>query len=362
MIGVALFLMTGATCVTLPTAPDTLPPTIVLQTPADNSIVHGSVTVTADIEDDRSVAEVQFFVEGVLQTTLQQGPFRFYWDSTTVADGAHTLRLVATDGSGNVTSLDIHLVVQNGNTPLPPVISTSSVTPLSAVYSGSPVSVNYSATAASPGGGAVTYRWSFGDGTADSTAASGSHPYAAVGPNYRLTLTVTDTGLRTTTKTWTVVVSDLPILGDLIAFNLVDENGVTVKTSDLAGEVVGVNFWATWCLPCRQEFPDLEGAFTTYGAQGYTMIGVDSYDLSQPGDLKTWHTANPLLTYPLVLDVGINSGDTQGAYSRAFGDGTTTLPQTAVADRNGKLRFYKIGQLAGGELQGALDKLVPFHP
>ncbi|MGH8103894.1 MAG: redoxin domain-containing protein [bacterium] len=353
---------TGATCVQLPDQPDTIAPAIVLQTPTQNSVVNSTVQITADVQDNRSVAQVQFFADGVLKSTLQAGPWRFFWDSTQVGDGPRLLRLVATDVNDNTSTLDINVVVQNGNTPLAPVISTSSVAPQSLVYAGSPVTVNYTATATDPDGGNVTYRWSFGDGTADASTASGAHSYSAVGPNYHLALTVTDNENQTTSKEWNVVVSDLPILGNIIHFNLLDQDGNTVKTADLAGKVVGVNFWATWCLPCRQEFPDLEEAYTLFGAQGYVMVGVDSFDLSQPSELKAWRLTNTLLTYPLVLDVGMDFGDTLGAYSAVFGDHTNTLPQTAVADRNGKVRFYKIGRLASGELPAVLAKLVPFAP
>lgn len=58
-------------------------------------------------------------------------------------------------------------------------------------------------------------------------------------------------------------------------FSLQSMDGGMVKLSDLRGQVVMVNFWATWCGPCRQEMPHLEALYQRYGDLGFTLLGVN---------------------------------------------------------------------------------------
>jgi len=95
-------------------AADTTAPTVTLTAPADGSSASGTVTMTADASDDRGVDHVTFRVDGNAVDTEGTAPYSYAWDSTTVADGSHTLSAQAVDAAGNVgTSSDATVTVSN---------------------------------------------------------------------------------------------------------------------------------------------------------------------------------------------------------------------------------------------------------
>jgi thiol-disulfide isomerase/thioredoxin len=73
-------------------------------------------------------------------------------------------------------------------------------------------------------------------------------------------------------------------------WQLSDVNGKPVKLSDFKGKVILLNFWATWCPPCRAEIPGFVALQTKYADKGFSVIGV-SLDLQDPGGGKTVHAA-----------------------------------------------------------------------
>ena len=62
---------------------------------------------------------------------------------------------------------------------------------------------------------------------------------------------------------------------DAPAFKLVGLNGEDISTESIKGKAVILNFWATWCIPCRKEMPDLERAFDANKDRGFVVVGVD---------------------------------------------------------------------------------------
>lgn len=83
-------------------------------------------------------------------------------------------------------------------------------------------------------------------------------------------------------------------------FTLIDLSGKTWTLKDLRGRIVLVNFWATWCPPCRKEMPDLETLNQRFGPQGLVILGISDEDAA---------TVQPLIvqqkvTYPILLDHG----------------------------------------------------------
>ena len=113
-------------------------------------------------------------------------------------------------------------------------------------------------------------------------------------------------------------------------FQLPMLRGGTLSSQDLKGSPVVVNFWASWCVPCRQEAPVLEAAYEQYKALGVRFVGVDYEDLE--GDAQAF-TKEFKITYPSIRDTG-------GTLARSFG--VRGVPETFFIDR--QFRFFSIGQ------------------
>lgn len=112
-------------------------------------------------------------------------------------------------------------------------------------------------------------------------------------------------------------------------------DGPPVALRAFAGHPVILNFWASWCIPCRDEAPLLEGTWKEFRSQGLIVLGVDTQDLEAPARafLKEFR-----ITYP-------NVRDPDGSVGRRFG--TTGVPETFFVDRAGRIR----GKFPGAEVQ-----------
>lgn len=114
-------------------------------------------------------------------------------------------------------------------------------------------------------------------------------------------------------------------------FSLVDGNGKTWTLSDLKGQVVFVNFWATWCPPCREEMPSMQRLFTMLPKDNFKMLAILSQD--DPKLAKSF--AKKLgLTMPILDDQANKIGPTYGL---------TGVPETFIVDKKGILREKFIG-------------------
>jgi len=109
-------------------------------------------------------------------------------------------------------------------------------------------------------------------------------------------------------------------------FTLKDMNGVEVKLSSFKGKIVMLNFWATWCPPCKVEIPDLVQLQKQYG-EHLVILGVSIDDT--PEQLKPF-AAEYHVNYPLLVGKGRDD------VTEAFG-GTWALPSTAIIGRDGKI-------------------------
>jgi cytochrome c biogenesis protein CcmG/thiol:disulfide interchange protein DsbE len=120
------------------------------------------------------------------------------------------------------------------------------------------------------------------------------------------------------------------------AFTLdrLDRDG-QLGVGDLKGKAVVVNFWASWCVPCRDEAPVLQKTYERYRDQGLVVLGVDVNDFRQ--DARRFMKRYGL-TYPVVYD---GKGSTVGNW------GVRGFPETFFVDRTGKL--------VGERIEGAVD-------
>ena len=116
------------------------------------------------------------------------------------------------------------------------------------------------------------------------------------------------------------------------AFSLDSTNGGKVSLSDFDGKVLVVNFWATWCPPCRQEMPSLQRLWRTLQPDGVELVAIDFGDPPAPVQ-EFAREAN--IQFPLLLDP---LGETVRAY------GVVGLPTTFVVDRQGQVAIKATGE------------------
>ncbi len=121
----------------------------------------------------------------------------------------------------------------------------------------------------------------------------------------------------------------------------------TESLADYRGRWVLVNIWASWCAPCRDESPALEAFQREHGGERFTVLGIDSADLSGDGRRFVEEFG---LTYPQLHD-----GD--GNFAAAFG--ATGVPESYLVDPQGKVRVIARGTVSEKYLE---DQVVPLLP
>jgi len=129
-------------------------------------------------------------------------------------------------------------------------------------------------------------------------------------------------------------------------FTLISFGGETITLSDLRGQVVIINFWASWCPPCREEAPYLEATWRKYRDAGVVFLGVAYAD-----------TEAKALAY--IDEFGItyfNGPDVGTRISHDYRIGG--VPETYYLAKNGELRGLKVGPLAPPELDRVIDGLL----
>ncbi len=119
-----------------------------------------------------------------------------------------------------------------------------------------------------------------------------------------------------------------------------------LRFSSLRGKAVVVNFWASWCLPCKEEAPLLEGAWRSWRARGVVVVGVDAGAEDFPSQARAFIRLHRV-TYPNVRDKGTT-------LLRAYG--VTGYPETFFVDRRGRVVDHVSGGLSKAELDGGIRK------
>ena len=120
-------------------------------------------------------------------------------------------------------------------------------------------------------------------------------------------------------------------------FTLKALSGENVRLKELSGQVVLINFWASWCGPCRKEMPLLDELHAKYSDLGFTVLGVNVEQQNQ----KAKEFINELnVSFPILLDE-------QNTVSKLYD--VEAMPTTVVIDRNSNLRYVHYGYQAGDE-------------
>jgi thiol-disulfide isomerase/thioredoxin len=130
-------------------------------------------------------------------------------------------------------------------------------------------------------------------------------------------------------------------------FTLATLDGSRVSLSDHRGDVVVVNFWATWCPPCRAEIPDLEAAYQAHRDKGFAVLGVNVEESRQ--EIRVF-MASLDMSYPVLLD---EEGRVLQMY-RALG-----LPMSVIVDRDGVIQVRHVGYMTAAQLGTYLADLLP---
>jgi len=115
-------------------------------------------------------------------------------------------------------------------------------------------------------------------------------------------------------------------------FTLTSTDGETVKLSALRGRPVILNFWATWCPPCRAEMPAIEEAWQRYKADGLLILGVNQGE--SKGVVESYARQEVGTTFPLLLDQTTEVGAIYGVRA---------LPTTVFIDAEGRIQELKVG-------------------
>jgi peroxiredoxin len=133
-------------------------------------------------------------------------------------------------------------------------------------------------------------------------------------------------------------------------FRLRTLDGRTVSLSSLRGRPVIVNFWASWCNPCRREFPLLEQTIKRYKADKLTVVGISFQDID--ADARRF-AKQEHATWPLAVDAN-------GAAAKVYG--VRSVPTSYFIDPDGKIGDRIFGELpTGRDFQTSLDKILQVH-
>lgn len=122
--------------------------------------------------------------------------------------------------------------------------------------------------------------------------------------------------------------------------------GSTVSLRSYTGHPVWVNFFATWCEPCKAELPQIEQRYKSRKADGLVVFGVDQ---QEPAVAVKSFTAHFGVTYPIAID--------PGAAALAFN--IHTIPISVFVDPGGIIRYISIGQMQPADMDDALKSILP---
>jgi thiol-disulfide isomerase/thioredoxin len=140
-----------------------------------------------------------------------------------------------------------------------------------------------------------------------------------------------------------------PDASTLLALALPDPSGKEVALAQWRGRVLFVNFWATWCAPCREEMPEFIRAQAEFGARGLQFVGIG---IDEAAKIEQFATG-----------IGLNYPALVGGYgamelSRTLGNSVMALPFTVVVGRDGTIAHTQLGPLKPDKMRSIIGKLI----
>jgi peroxiredoxin len=138
------------------------------------------------------------------------------------------------------------------------------------------------------------------------------------------------------------------ISGKMPDFTLASVQGNNIRLEELRGQVVMMNFWATWCGPCRQEMPALEALYKKYNKAGFTILGINienSNNASKKSEIDRF-VKEKNLSFPILYD---NKKAVTTTLEQQFLKKNMGMPTTVFLDRSGNARFVHEAYKPGDE-------------